>query len=263
MPQFFDKAGDRLVYLAQAASSEFWDGQWRKLDIERVARTVNHFVQRWTRRYLPAGSRVLEGGCGMGGNVHTLQRAGYDCYGIDYAAETVAGINRVAPDLKVTEGDVRALPFADGFFDGYWSLGVIEHFFDGFEPIRDEMARVIRPGGFLFLTFPTFSPLRRWKALRGAYPPFIDTPESRAAFYQFALSPRAVGQSFAAAGFSLRSAVGFDATKGLKDEVPCLNGPLRAISRRGNPLTRTVARGLEITGAGLAPHMSLLVLKRV
>ena len=47
------------------------------------------------------------------------------------------------PQLDVSYGDVRALEFEDDSFDGYWSLGVIEHFPDGYEDIGQEMTRVI------------------------------------------------------------------------------------------------------------------------
>lgn len=47
--------------------------------------------------------------------------------------------------------DVRKLQFADGFFDGYWSLGVIEYFWEGYNEIVNEVKRVIKPGMFSVL----------------------------------------------------------------------------------------------------------------
>jgi len=53
--------------------------------------------------------------------------------------------------------DVRKLNFPDHYFDGYWSLGVIEHFYKGYDEIIHKIYRVLHPGGFLFLTVPEMS----------------------------------------------------------------------------------------------------------
>ena len=71
--------------------------------------------------------------------------------------------------------DVRNLNFDDGFFDGYWSLGVIEHFYEGYERIIKEVNRVIKRNGFVFLTFPSLSFLRKFKSKWGLY---VDYHES-------------------------------------------------------------------------------------
>ena len=94
---------------------------------------------------------MLQGGCGLGDKVHSLDKVGFEAYGIDFAPNVVSMINENWPHLDVRQGDVRKLPFEDDFFDGYWSFGVIEHFFIGFDEILEEMARVIKPGGYLFL----------------------------------------------------------------------------------------------------------------
>ncbi len=61
-------------------------------------------------------------------------------------------------------GDIRDLPTPDGFFDGYLSFGVIEHFPQGQEQILAEAARVVRPGGLLLLSVPA---LNGYRKLRG------------------------------------------------------------------------------------------------
>ena len=44
--------------------------------------------------------------------------------------------------------DLDDLPVEDESVDGYWSLGVIEHFYDGYGEILSEMHRVIKRDGF-------------------------------------------------------------------------------------------------------------------
>jgi SAM-dependent methyltransferase len=52
--------------------------------------------------------------------------------------------------VRYVLGDVRALPYADGYFDGVRSERVLQHLDDPDAAIR-EMARVLRPGGRLSL----------------------------------------------------------------------------------------------------------------
>ena len=173
MKVFYDKENNRLVYIGKAATSEYWDEHWlSNKDLKQIVTRGSRFVVKITKKYLRKGSKILEGGCGIGDKVYTLQKAGYDAYGVDYAETTVKRVKELFPDLKIRVADVRRLPFEDGFFDGYWSLGVIEHFYEGYDEIALEMKRVLRKGGILFLTCPVMSPLRRLKAKMGLYPLF-------------------------------------------------------------------------------------------
>ena len=229
--KYFDTKNNRLVYVEQNASPEFWDTQWNEKDLKKNIMAVSDqsFVKRKTKQYLSAPAKILEGGCGRGQYVYALNRWGYDTTGLDYAPETVKKVNELFPEMKVILGDVRELPFAEDTFDGYWSFGVIEHFYDGFEGIAREMKRVVRPGGFVFVTFPAFSPLRRLKARLGQYLVFNDVGFEKDKFYQFALDPKKVVFEFEKLGFITREVYSLDGIKGLKDEVKFLKLVLRPI----------------------------------
>ncbi len=154
----------------------------------------------------------------------------------------VERINKEFPELKVYLGDVRKLSFSDNEFDGYWSLGVIEHFYDGYGEILSEMSRVIKPGGKLFLVFPAFSPYRRLKAALGLYPKFLESESNKSNFYQFALSWRTVASDLENLGFELeyrRYTNGFKAVKEESVLAPLAKLPKisRVIKRLINPLS--------------------------
>ncbi len=263
MTRYYDSLNNRLVYCEQVASPDFWDSHWRAADFEKAIRSGSRFVTRWTRQYLPAGSRVLEGGCGRGQNVYALRQAGYGAFGVDFAYETVSLVNRYAPELDVRKGDVRNLPFEDGFFDGYWSLGVIEHFYQGYGPILREMARVLRGGGYLFLTFPRMSFLRKMKAQLGHYPvmPVAFDPEG-SHFYQFALDTENVIDALKLAGFRLIAETGYAGLKGFKDEA----GPLKPFLQRIYNSSSLGARMIKVVAESLlnpwCGHSALLVLRK-
>lgn len=229
--RYFDEQNKRLIYIGEQATPGFWDRQWKtKEEIRRaVIDLKSTYVTRVTRKCLtPDDGIILEGGCGRAKHVAALVNNGYQCIGVDFAQQTVEMINEAVPELDVRLGDVRHLDFEDASFAGYWSLGVIEHFWNGYESISSEMARVIKSGGYLFLTFPYMSPLRKLKARFGLYPKW-DKEQSPTHFYQFALNHKSVIQDFTRYGFELVQAKPRDGLKGTKDEVKVLKGLLQEL----------------------------------
>jgi SAM-dependent methyltransferase len=94
---------------------------------------VVQFLIRHVRQH-GRGAKVLELGCGTGGNLWFAAREGFDTYGIDdsaaaieRAAQTLAG-HGVKADLR--HGDVANLPYADSFFDLIFDRGTLTHLGD-------------------------------------------------------------------------------------------------------------------------------------
>lgn len=120
-------------------------------------------------KYLPEGAKVLEAGCGVGQVVLAMRARGFDCFGLDYASDTIQMLNREFPEVPFHQGDIRCLPYEDRSFDGYISLGVIEHFTHGQEQMLREAARVVKPGGWLFVSVPALNGWRKRRCRRGSY----------------------------------------------------------------------------------------------
>lgn len=218
--KYYDQEKNRLVYIESTSSNSFWDKHWKKhFSRYNHVKGYNNMILRFSKKYLRSGAKVLEGGCGYGQNVFYLKNAGFDSVGLDYAKETVNRIKKEHPDLKIILGDVRKLPFSNNSFDGYWSLGVIEHFYEGYEDIANEMYRVIKPEGNLFLTFPHMSKRRRRKSQLRLYPIWKEDAKLLRDFYQFALDEYDVIQEFKKKGFKLVEAKPYDGLKGYKDEL--------------------------------------------
>jgi ubiquinone/menaquinone biosynthesis C-methylase UbiE len=231
--RYYDHINKRLVYIGKTlANNEFWDQRWQKSNIKDVFihPPKHRFLVFMTKKYLPLHAKVLDGGCGMGGTVFALDLAGFEAYGIDFAQETVDLIQVNWPHLHISYGDVCSLPFADNFFDGYWSIGVIEHFYDGYEAILNEMSRVIKPGGYLFLDFPAMSLLRKRQAVKNQYPPFDEQAVNVGAFYQFALDPDEVRKTVEHRGFQFVKQYGRGALMGLKTEYKVFKPVARFLS---------------------------------
>src|SRR5215469_4925355 len=126
---------------------------------------VRHWWYRGRRRIihaeldrlsLPAGSRVLDAGCGSGRTLEELGR-----YGEVFGVELDPGAAAVARDRgcgEVVIGRLEELPWEDGYFDLITCLDVIEHTPDDRATLR-ELRRVSRPGGFLLVTVPAYQGL--------------------------------------------------------------------------------------------------------
>jgi ubiquinone/menaquinone biosynthesis C-methylase UbiE len=71
------------------------------------------------------------------------------------------------------QGDALGLPFADGAFDRVIAAEVLEHIDDDTAALR-ELVRVLRPGGTMAVTVPSFGPERVCWALSDEYhAPFV------------------------------------------------------------------------------------------
>lgn len=259
----YDAQHKRLAVFERQATPEFWDEQWSKNDLLKRITSGNtyHFLKKVTQQYVPHGGRILEGGCGTGQVVYALGTWGYEAHGVDFATATVENVKSLVPELRVNVGDVRNLNFPDGSFDGYWSLGVIEHFWEGFSPITQEAYRVLKPGGTLFLTFPWMSPLRRFKAQFGLYQD-VESIQEIGTFYEFMLDSHVVIRTLEAQGFSCVESQPYDALKGLKDEIHFLHPLLQRLYQSKARVARAIRYALTILFAQLTGHMILLVCKK-
>jgi SAM-dependent methyltransferase len=263
MRPYYDSENKRIVHLGQKSDSNYWDGHWEQGELERQIKVKDHhFVINNTKKYLPLGSKILEGGSGRGDKVYSLQHHGYDATGVDYAKETVKKIKEIVPELNITLGDVRKLDFANDHFDGYWSLGVIEHFFNGYQEIATEMYRVLKKDGYLFMTVPSMSPLRRLKSTIKQYPPFASSQEAEDQFYQFLLPHEGIIKDFEEIGFKLVQHHPYDGVKGLKDEVSFLGPLLQKCYESRSPIIKVFRKLIDITFRKFSNHMSFYVFQK-
>jgi SAM-dependent methyltransferase len=257
--KYYDKKNQRLVCVGES-SPGFWDRQWEIDEFKKKVKNLgakDSFVTNYTKKYLKSGSKILEGGCGIGHYVCALERLGYEAYGIDYAKNTVDKINNHFPDLKVYYQDVRKVGFSDNFFDGYWSLGLIEHFWQGFDAVASEMKRVIRPGGFLFITFPQMNLLRKIKARLGIYKEYELKDFNQDSFYQYILDEKIINKIFGEMGFELVFKTSLDAVRGMRDELSLPD----FFYSSNNFFVRVLRFGINKIFNFFSGHIVLLVLK--
>lgn len=256
---------DKLVYLYKNATPDYWDGQWvnrgLKSEIKRGRK-----IRWWPKIlgiYLPdKNSKILEAGCGSGYLVGALDYWGYKVTGIDYAPKTVKIIREQMPHLDVRYGDVRFLGFEDNFFDGYISLGVIEHFWNGYDTILKEIQRVVKPGGYVFLSVPCISIIDRLKIKLSLYKKFQGEkqPEN---FYQFALDTSKVKRDFKKYGFKCIASLRYAGFVGFARVCPIFRPVFMLLVslRKKTILARVFFKAISIVLSPLCGDLAFFVMK--
>jgi SAM-dependent methyltransferase len=145
---------------------EYWEDRLRKHPDLRgtghvsYSESYNAWLYRGKRRalhkalrHLPARSRVLDVGSGVGWVVDQLRQAGHRADGCDIAPTAVAALTQRFPDatffLATIGGD--PLPVEDASYDAVTFLDVAYHIVDeaAWERAVADVARVLRPGGHL------------------------------------------------------------------------------------------------------------------
>jgi SAM-dependent methyltransferase len=104
------------------------------------------------RKYMPAGSRILDIGCGTGRTTVYIARNGCAVIGGDVAAPLIDRARVLHPGMDFRVMDAARLDFPAGSFDAvFFSFNGI----DNFSTLEDrraclrELARVVKPGGYV------------------------------------------------------------------------------------------------------------------
>ncbi len=125
------------------------------------------------------GKRVLEVGCGTGLILERIAQVADEAVGIDLSPGMLEKARERG--LTVEEASATELPFEDDSFDLVCSFKVLAHVPDIGEAL-EEIARVTRPGGYMFLEF--YNPYSlRYLAKRIAGPQPISDGRTEADVY--------------------------------------------------------------------------------
>ncbi len=133
-----------------------------------------HEMVRWAGLdQLPAGTRVLDVGCGIGGSSRILARDyGFSVTGITISPQQVKRAQELTPaglDVQFLVEDALAMSFPEGSFDVVWSIEAGPHMPDK-DLFARELLRVLKPGGILAVADwnqrdDRAKPLKGWERL--------------------------------------------------------------------------------------------------
>ena len=134
---------------------------------------------------LRPGSVFLDAGAGFGRHAFEAARRGATVFALDWAQEEVVATRSMfgamiesheIPSVSyggALRGDATRLPFADGTFDCIVTSEVLEHIQNDVAAIA-EFHRVLKPGGMLGVTVPTWLPEKiNWMLSDEYHAPFV------------------------------------------------------------------------------------------
>jgi ubiquinone/menaquinone biosynthesis C-methylase UbiE len=120
----------------------------------KLSKRFYALMQREVR--LKAGMRILDVGCGTGALLKRLcKTSGIDAHGIDAEANMIAVAKRSNPDYSFQVSPCESIPYEDDSFDVLTACMAYHHFSDKSGFAR-EAARVLKPGGALYIADPKF-----------------------------------------------------------------------------------------------------------
>lgn len=190
-------------YSQHHSSPEFWSTNFRsrlplqeKLSLLRLKAGHDPRWRAMSAALRPEAS-VLDVGCGLGAWALFLASRGYETAGVDFSFELLRRARaRAGAGVRWAACQAEALPFAPRTFDALISWGVIEHYEAGPAQVLTEFARVLRPGGALFVTVPLDGAKQR-HAIE-----VIDAGKSKETFYEYYFTPEELASHLRSTGFN-------------------------------------------------------------
>ena len=134
---------------------------YRHLKVPALYIVVGQLLGRLKYRNTPpfrGAGKALDIGCGNGKFLLKLRELGWEAQGVEFNAGAVAVCHDSG--LQVFHGDLHAAAFPDASFDMVSARHLIEHLPDphGF---MAEIARILKPGGYLYIRTPSSKALGR------------------------------------------------------------------------------------------------------
>lgn len=115
---------------------------------DRALSPMKSYIAAAAALHVPDGV-VLDIGCGMGGDLARLTSEGLGAVGLDASMSMLATARgRPAHRVPLIQGDAAQLPLRTDSIDGCRIERVLQHV-ESPSAVVDEIARVVRPGGFV------------------------------------------------------------------------------------------------------------------
>ncbi|MDX1488291.1 MAG: class I SAM-dependent methyltransferase [Acidiferrobacterales bacterium] len=171
--QIAESCGSEAVKALKARQKATWeDGDYARF-AKYMEEGAIDIVSNWQ---LTPGQRLLDVACGSGQSALPAARLGLKVTGIDIAHNLIDGANQRARDegldARFDQGDAESLPFEDASFDTLISM-IGAMFAPRPDRVASEFARVLRPGGTLYMCnwTPRSMPAQMFKAVAKRVPP--------------------------------------------------------------------------------------------
>jgi SAM-dependent methyltransferase len=154
---------DRIGAMHIELSTEYYIEHLRKANRSLAAqwsllgahhRHLNDFIRAGVG-LAPAGSRLLDAGCGLSIWITPQLRDRYSVTGVDIQPDSIRACQQIYPGCDYRHADLYHMPFPDAAFDVVVMREVIEHFKRPADAVQ-EVVRLLKPGGYFVLTTPNY-----------------------------------------------------------------------------------------------------------
>jgi SAM-dependent methyltransferase len=134
-------------------SAHFYTGFYLNQDELSPPAFVNERLEEITAEFSPyrQNNRLLDIGCGAGNLLQAARKNGWNAQGLDVSAGAVKHVRGLG--FEVFEGELKDAAFPSQHFDVITAAELLEHLFDP-QPLLNEVARILRPGGLFWTTTP-------------------------------------------------------------------------------------------------------------
>jgi 2-polyprenyl-3-methyl-5-hydroxy-6-metoxy-1,4-benzoquinol methylase len=118
-------------------------------------------------------AKILEIGCADGSFSKFLEKNGFEVFAVDIAEKAVENAKKMGIAASVCDIE-NGSNFATGSFDAIIACEVIEHLYDT-DSFLQEVKRLVREGGYVFLSTPNLASLKnRIRLMLGKYPQYSE-----------------------------------------------------------------------------------------
>lgn len=146
-------------FFTEQATIEYWYDIYDQHSFygDRLRRRMNKALSWLEHLELSKNSRILEVGVGTGRLTNEVARRGYNILGLDYSYGMLSKAFNVynygdLSKVEFLQGNIESLPIKNSSFDVIICLGVITYIKSD-EKAFHELARLLKPGGTLILSF--------------------------------------------------------------------------------------------------------------
>jgi SAM-dependent methyltransferase len=147
-------------WLHGVAKVDLFEAAETHLAPEHVIEKIE-IIEKYLPGYLTKDKRILEVGIGFGAfSAYTRKSLSWDVYGLEpdtIALESATKLSKLIENkvFPIVRAEGEFIPYADNTFDFIYSSNVIEHVIDPGSVLKESL-RVLKPGGYIFFTFPNY-----------------------------------------------------------------------------------------------------------
>jgi 2-polyprenyl-3-methyl-5-hydroxy-6-metoxy-1,4-benzoquinol methylase len=133
------------------------------------------------KKYTAKPGKILDIGAATGSYLSVFKKGGWEVFGIELS-DYIRDVARRVYSLSLFP-DLKTAAFPDDYFDLIIMIQVIEHISDPMDIIQN-VARVLKPGGILYISTPNFASLNaqkmkaEWPSLHPGEHLFFYTPNT-------------------------------------------------------------------------------------